>query len=144
MKVTSEVVAVEVEITINLTAAIVAAVASFVLGGIWYGPGFGKRWQALVGLSDEDIANSGHPAKIFAAAFVLTFIQALMLSAVIPADPDVEVGLVYALVIGISFVATAFGVNYLFSRSPRALFAIDAGYNVLQFALMGAVIGAFG
>ena len=49
----------EVEITINLTAAIVAAVASFVLGGIWYGPAFGKRWQALVGLSDEDMANSG-------------------------------------------------------------------------------------
>ncbi|RLQ21811.1 DUF1761 family protein [Seongchinamella sediminis] len=134
----------EVEISINLSAAMVAAVASFVLGGLWYGPAFGKRWQALVGLSDEDIASSGHPAKVFAAAFVLTLIQALMLSALIPADPDMEVGLVYALVIGISFVATAFGVNYLFCRSPRALFAIDAGYNVLQFALMGAIIGAFG
>jgi hypothetical protein len=135
---------VEVEITVNLTAAIVAAFASFALGGIWYGPAFGKRWQALVGLSDEDIAGSGHPAKIFGGAFVLTFIQAVMLSAAIPAEPDIELGLVYALVIGISFVATAFGVNYLFSRSPRALFGIDAGYNVLQFALMGAIIGAFG
>ena len=134
----------EVEITINLTAAIVAAVASFVLGGIWYGPAFGKRWQSLVGLSDEDLANSGHPAKIFGAAFVLTFIQALMLSVVIPAQPDIEVGLVYALVIGGSFVATAFGVNYLFSRYPRGLFAIDASFNVLQFAFMGAIIGAFG
>ena len=134
----------EVEITINLTAAIVAAVASFVLGGIWYGPAFGKRWQSLVGLSDEDLANSGHPAKIFGAAFVLTFIQALMLSVVIPAQPDIEVGLVYALVIAVSFVATAFGVNYLFSRYPPGLFAIDASFNVLQFALMGAIIGAFG
>jgi len=135
---------VEVEIAINLTAAIGAAVASFVLGGIWYGPAFGKRWQALVGLSDEDMANSGHPAKIFGAAFVLTLVQAVMLSAVIPAEPDIEVGVVYALVIGVSFVATAFGVNYLFSRYPRALFGIDAGFNVLQFALMGAIIGAFG
>ncbi len=134
----------EVEITINLTAAIVAAVASFVLGGIWYGPAFGKRWQALVGLSDEDMANSGHPAKIFGAAFVLTLVQAVMLSAVMPAEPDIEVGVIYALVIGVSFVATAFGVNYLFSRYPRALFGIDAGFNVLQFALMGAIIGAFG
>lgn len=134
----------EVEININLTAALVAAVASFVLGGLWYGPAFGKRWQALVGLSDEDLANSGHPAKIFAGAFVLTFIQALMLSALIPADPSLEAGLFYALLIGIGFVATAFGVNYLFSRAPRALLGIDAGYNVLQFALMGAIIGAFG
>ena len=67
-----------------------------------------------------------------------------VLSAVIPAEPDIEVGVVYALVIGVSFVATAFGVNYLFSRYPRALFGIDAGFNVLQFALMGAIIGAFG
>lgn len=134
----------EVDITINLNAVIVAAIASFLLGGIWYGPAFGKLWQSLVGLSDEDLANSGHPAKIFGAAFVLTFIQALMLSAVIPAAPDIEVGLVYALVIGVSFVATAFGVNYLFSRRPRGLFAIDTCFNILQFALMGAIIGAFG
>lgn len=134
----------EVEISINLTAAIVATVASFILGGLWYGPAFGQRWQALVGLADEEIASSGPPLKIFTAAFVLTLVQALMLSAIIPADPNVTVGLVYALVIGIGFVATAFGVNYLFSRSPRALFAIDAGFNVLQFALMGAIIGAFG
>ena len=130
------------EVTISLSASIVAAIAAFVLGGIWYGPAFGNRWQALVGLSDEDLAGGMHPAKIFSAAFLLTFIQALVLSAAIPVDAGLQGGVVLAVLIGAGFVVTAFGVNYLFSRYPRGLFAIDAGFNLLQFALMGAIIGA--
>ncbi|MDG1389426.1 MAG: DUF1761 domain-containing protein [Halioglobus sp.] len=134
----------EVELHLNLTAALAAAFAAFVLGGIWYGPLFGKRWQGYIGLSDEDLASKGHPAVIMGLAFILTLIQAIILSALVPAESTVEIAVIYALVIGVSFVATAFGVNYLFSRHPKALFGIDAGFNILQFALMGAIIGAFG
>lgn len=134
----------EVELHLNLTAALVAAVSAFVLGGIWYGPLFGKAWQGYMGLTDEDIASKGHPAVIMGLAFVLTLVQALVLSAVVPAGSGIESAVIYALVIGVAFVASAFGVNYLFSRHPKALFGIDAGFNVLQFALMGAIIGAFG
>ncbi|MEP5569415.1 MAG: DUF1761 domain-containing protein [Halioglobus sp.] len=134
----------EVELHLNLTAALTAAVAAFVLGGIWYGPLFGKRWQGYMGLSDEDIASKGHPAVIMGLAFVLTVVQAIILSAIVPQGSGMEAAIIYALVIGVGFVATAFGVNYLFSRHPKALFGIDAGFNVLQFVLMGAIIGAFG
>ena len=134
----------EVELHLNLGAALAAAVSAFVLGGIWYGPLFGKAWQGYMGLTDEDIASKGHPAVIMGLAFVLTLVQALVLSAVVPAGSGIEVAVIYALVIAIAFVASAFGVNYLFSRHPKALFGIDAGFNVLQFALMGAIIGAFG
>ncbi|MEP4145946.1 MAG: DUF1761 domain-containing protein [Halioglobus sp.] len=134
----------EVDLHLNLTAALTAALAAFVLGGIWYGPLFGKPWQRFMGLSDEDLTSKGHPAVIMGLAFVLTLMQAILLSAVVPSGSDVKVAVVYALVIGVGFVATSFGVNYLFSRHPKALFGIDAGFNVLQFALMGAIIGAFG
>ncbi len=130
------------EVTINLTSCLVAALSAFVLGGVWYGPVFGSRWQVLVGLKDEDLAQGTHPAKIFAAAFLLTLVQAVILSALIPAEAGVKVGVIYALLAGLGFVVTAFGINYLFSRRPMGLYAIDAGYNLLQFVLMGAIIGA--
>ncbi len=129
---------------INWIAALVAAVSAFVLGGIWYGPIFGKKWQGFMGLSDDDIQSKGHPAVIMGSAFVLTLVQATVLSALIPAGGGIAVGVSTALVIGVAFVATAFGVNYLFSRHPVALFGIDAGFNVAQFAIMGAILGAFG
>ena len=36
---------------VNWIAVIAAAVSAFVMGGLWYGPLFGKKWMALVGLS---------------------------------------------------------------------------------------------
>lgn len=129
---------------VNWLAAVAAAVSAFVLGGIWYGPLFGKRWQAFMGLSDEDIRAKGHPAVIFGGAFVLTLVQAVFLAAIIPAGAGIAAAIAQALLVGVAFVATAFGVNYLFSRHPAALWGIDAGYNIVQFAIMGAVIGTLG
>ncbi|KAA1191781.1 DUF1761 domain-containing protein [Pseudohalioglobus sediminis] len=126
---------------VNWIAVLVSAVAAFVLGGLWYGPLFGKTWQGFVGLSDEDLASKGHPAVIMGSAFLLTVVQAAVLGATLPAGAGVAGAVGHALVIAIGFVATAFAVNYLFSRHPRALYGIDAGYNVLQFAIMGAILG---
>ncbi|AQA17187.1 hypothetical protein BST95_02100 [Halioglobus japonicus] len=130
--------------SVDWIAVVVAAVSAFVVGGIWYGPVFGKRWQALEGLSDEDIQNSGHPAVIMGSAFVFTLVQAAALAAVMPADGGVVGGVASGAFIGVFFVASAFGINYLFSRNPRGLWGIGAGYNVAQLALMGAILGAFG
>ncbi len=130
--------------TINWIAVPVAAVSAFALGGLWYGPLFGKSWQALMKLSDEDLQNSGHPAMIFGCAFLLTLVQATVLAALLPAAAGAGAGAGLGLLLGVAFVASAFGVNYLFARHPRALFGIDAGYNVVQFAIMGGIIGAFG
>ncbi|WP_368734440.1 DUF1761 family protein [Klebsiella pneumoniae] len=38
-------------------------------------------------------------------------------------------------------MATSVGVNYLFSRLPRALFLIDAGYWIVMYLVMGAIFG---
>ena len=48
----------------NLLAVIVAGIASFILGGLWYSPMlFGKAWQREAGLSDEQLAR-GNMAMI--------------------------------------------------------------------------------
>jgi hypothetical protein len=39
---------------INWLAVVVAAVATFVLGGVWYGPLFGRVWRAAEGRPDPD------------------------------------------------------------------------------------------
>jgi hypothetical protein len=131
--------------TVNWLAVIVAAVSSFVLGGIWYGPLFGKRWQAHLGLSDEKIAG-GNVAMIFGISFILTFIVALalglLINAVVP-SPGLVSGLRTGFEVSLLFVATTFGINYLFARHSLALYGIDVGYMVLMFAVMGAILGAW-
>ena len=40
---------------VSLVATLVATVLGFVLGALWYGPLFGKRWMAAVGMTAEEI-----------------------------------------------------------------------------------------
>ena len=63
-------------IDLNWLAVIAAALSAFLLGGIWYGPLFKKAWCAEAGV-DPDTAPR-HPARIFATAFVCSFLAALI------------------------------------------------------------------
>jgi len=124
-------------------AILAAAAAGFVIGGLWYGPLFGKAWMRARGISHEEAAN-GNMLMIFGGTFVLNLIAAFMLDHLYQTY-DAPVGLHYSLVIasiiGVGFVTTSIGVNYLFSRQPRALFLIDAGYWIVFYLAMGAIFG---
>jgi hypothetical protein len=129
---------------IDWLAVLVAAVVTFVLGGVWYGPLFEKVWRAAEGRADPQTGRQKHPALVYGLSFVLMLIAAMALAVAIGPDPTVTRSVSFGLVVGVGWVATSFGVNYLFAGRRFALFAVDAGYNVVLFALMGLIIGWFG
>ena len=51
-------------------------------------------------------------------------------------------GLRTGLSIGLFWVATAYGVTYLFEQRTLRLWLINAGYYVALFAIMGTIVGA--
>jgi Protein of unknown function (DUF1761) len=129
---------------VNLLAVLVAAAATFALGGVWYGPLFGRVWQTAEGQSESMAKKAGHPAVVYGVSFMLMLIAAALLASVLGPAPEIKTSVGVALLIGAGWVATSFGVNYLFAGRRMALFLVDAGYNVAQFALMGLIIGLFG
>ena len=53
-------------VSINYLAVLVAAIASIVLGFVWYGPLFGKTWTQLMGFDKkkmDDMKKKGMGAK---------------------------------------------------------------------------------
>ncbi|MFN3237701.1 MAG: DUF1761 domain-containing protein [Pseudomonadales bacterium] len=64
---------------INWLSVLGAAVSAFVVGGLWYGPLFGKAWMAETGVTEEAMANRNQ-AKIFAGAFVLNLVMVVNLA----------------------------------------------------------------
>lgn len=128
---------------VSWIAVIAAAVSAFVLGGLWYGPLFGKKWMALVGLSEEQ-AKAGNPAVIFGGAFVLSLIAAFVFAMFLGPKPGVEFATAAGFAAGLCWVAATFGINYLFARRPLALWLIDGGYATFQFTLYGLLIGLLG
>jgi hypothetical protein len=128
---------------VNWLAVIVAAVATFMLGGVWYGPLFGRVWRTADGRS-EPPPQAKHPAYVYGMSFVLMLVAATLLAIALGPQPDIVRSIAVGLAVGVGWVATSFGVNYLFAGRRLALFAVDAGYNIVLFALMGLIIGLIG
>ena len=125
--------------TPSLAAVAIAALSSFLLGGLWYGPLFARRWQRLAGLTDAQLA-AGSPARIFGLAFVLAVVQAWVFAMFLGPDPSLALGLGAGASAGLCWVGAAFAVNDLFERRPLGLWAINAGYHTLAFTLYGLVL----
>jgi Protein of unknown function (DUF1761) len=130
---------------INWIAMLVAAIAGFMVGGLWYGPLFGKPWMAETGITEEEARKSNMP-KLFGTVFVLNLFAAFILGHVLATygNPGLATSAMVGGGIGLGFVATSIGVNYLFSRNSMRLFLIDAGYWTVIYSVMGAIFGAFG
>ena len=127
----------------NWVGIIAATLSAFVLGGIWYGPLFGKKWQALVGLSDEQMKEA-NMAKVFGGAFLLSLVAAFVFAMFLGPAPGVQFATAAGASAGLCWVAATFGINYLFAQRPFALWLIDGGYATLMFTLFGLVIGLLG
>jgi len=122
---------------------LVAAVAGFAVGGLWYGPLFGKPWMKARGFTPESAKQGVNMPLIFGLTFVLNLVAAAVLDHVFGTYGAIDLGLALMVSggIAIGFVVTSIGVNYLFSRMPRALFLIDAGYWIVIYLVMGAILG---
>jgi len=94
-----------------------------------------------VGLTEEAVKNV-NMARTFASTFLLQIIAAIALSAFLGSGSNWQEGLQTGLWIGLFWVATAYGVTYLFEQRSLRLWLINAGYYVALYALMGSIIGA--
>lgn len=132
--------------TINWVGVIVGSIAAFALGALWYGPLFSKPWLRSLGKSQADMQQGGPPiAPLLIAQFVATVITATVLALIIERfGPGVTTGLIVGLLCGAGFVATAKLSDVLFSQTATSTrYWIEAGNQIVSYALMGAVYGFF-
>ncbi|WP_435418458.1 DUF1761 domain-containing protein [Parerythrobacter aurantius] len=123
----------------NLLTIVLAALAFFVVGAIWYGVLFGKAWQRAAGLSDEQV-KGGNMALILGLTLAFELLIALVLAHQFAMTGASDRAIMMISIGFGAFVMTpAIGINYLYQRKSGTLFAIDAGHFVLGMAAMGGV-----
>ncbi len=129
---------------VNWLGVVLAALAGFVVGGIWYGPIMGKKWMGAVGLTEEQI-KEGNMGLIYGGAFAFSLLASWTLAhtfqsyADLGADLSVFAKVMTSFGVALGFIIPALGTNYLFSQKGKALFFIDAGYWMLFYIAMGLV-----
>jgi hypothetical protein len=128
---------------ISWVAVLVATLAGFALGALWYGPLFGKAWMRTVGLTQDQLARF-NPAVTYGTTFVWALVTAVVLGAELGEAPDIKWATMCGAAIGGLFVLPSIATNYLFEGKSLLLTAINGGYHVVRFALMGLVFGLLG
>jgi hypothetical protein len=131
---------------VNYLAVVIATLAGFGLGAVWYRI-LSRPWLHAVGKSEAELKKEG-PAKAlpFAIALVALFVMAWMLAGIMGHLGDISVrgGVISGFFVWLGFVITTMGVNHAFSGAPTKLTLIDGGYWLAVLLIQGAVIGAFG
>jgi len=127
-----------------LFATLVATLLGFGLGMLWYGRWFGRSWMTESGFTPEQLQTGFRPGRTYGLTFALGFVAAYAFGDAIGPDPDVGYATGVGLLVGLLWVATAVGTNYLFERRTLRHFLITSGYHVTRFGLMGLAFGLFG
>jgi len=129
---------------VNYLAVILGAVAVQPLGALWYSTLFREPWMRLRGYSGADTEDGGSAPYIigFLASLIVAYVLARLVD-MVGADSVADCIAVAAFV-WVGFAATVQAMQIAFSpRRSLALFAIEGGYQLAAFVVMGAIIGAF-
>jgi hypothetical protein len=127
----------------NYIAAVAAALLGFVIGGLWYSPMmFLRIWSREAGM-DEPKMKGRKMALVFGLTFVCNLVAAFNLAAFIGPKASLGFGAFAGFAAGLGWVAMALAVIYLFESRSVRLWLVNAGYQVVQFTAMGALIGGW-
>jgi hypothetical protein len=136
---------------LNYLAVFVAAILNMVLGGIWYGPLFGKQWTKMMGFTPEHMKAA--QAKGMGKSYAIMAIASLLMSYILARFVifseaasgiwDVHVGLKIAVMAWAGFVAPVTVNMVLWEGKPWKLWMIVAGYALAGLCLMGAILAVW-
>lgn len=134
---------------VNYWAILLAAFASFVFGGLWYGV-LSKPWMEAAGKAAQDIEGGGSMRVLFGVTIVCELVMAWVLAGLMlhlakaGVVANVRNGLLTGAICWLGFVIPTMAVNHGYQGEKRALTLIDGGHWLGVLLLQGLVIGWLG
>lgn len=129
---------------INWLAVLVATVAYFMLGALWYSKAlFGGTWAKLVNLdmNNPDLKKGmgGMMVSTFILMAIVTFgLEVLIVK--IGFAQEFMYGVKLGLLTGLTFATTAVSINYVYERRPANLYLINNGYHVIGHVVVATIL----
>ena len=132
----------------NWLAIIVAAIAYFALGSVWFSVLFGKQWMALNNIPEPTPEKKEEMKKMMAPLMIKTFLMGVVMAIVVGimvkgfeignCVPGIKLGLALS---AIGVIPLVMADMYL--MKPLKLWFIDAGYHIIGIVLMSIIISVW-
>ncbi len=130
---------------VNPVGVLLAAVATFLIGMLWYSPIlFAKPWVALNGYTPDKLeALKKSAPKAYAVSFLAYLVLGVGIAAIVRGGPALE-GLWKAVQLWVFIVMPVSLTGLVFSDRRFGAWLIDAMYQFVYFAAMGAILSRWG
>jgi len=134
---------------VNYLAVLVAGIVIFVLGGLWYSPVlFARKWMALMGKTEAELkagASGSFVGVLYLLAFLSGLLTAWAMAVVLNHFPPVTLGRAAAVgfLCWLGFAAPTSFATAIFSQTPKPLWLINSGYNLVSFVAAALLLGAW-
>ena len=132
---------------LNWLAIFVAAISTMVVGFLWYSPLlFARPWMREMGYDPNDKAKTQEMQKsagpAYAGSFVASLISAFTVALFFHAlrVDSRHTGFMASFHIWLGFVATVQFTGALFTKQSMKLFAINTGYQLVCYLVMGVIL----
>lgn len=136
-------------IKLNAPAILAGAAASFVLGGLWYGPIFGKAWKRAQGIP-EDAKPAGMGKALALNAFGILLMSFVMAHDVAvwrpsswglsPDKPAYVYGFFAGFFLWLGFIVPMLLNSVAFEGKNWKVFGINASYQFVSLQLIGMIL----
>ncbi len=128
---------------INIWAIVLASFANLIMGTLWYSPLIlGNPWMKEHGFVEADFIKGQPLSVILLLTLLFAFVAAFAIDLFIGPHPNALKGAGLGAVIAICWISTARANLFLFEKHSLKLFLINAGYDLLRYVVMGAIVGA--
>jgi len=130
---------------INYLAVLGAAVASMILGSIWYSPMlFGNLWMKLSKMNSKDKkkAQQKGMGKLYFTSFITVLITSFVLANFVDflqAGTIVE-GMQVGFMVWFGFVATMLLNNVIWGKESIKAYFLNAGFHLVSLVLMSSIL----
>jgi hypothetical protein len=130
---------------VNYLAALVATIAWFILGAIWYAPPvLGRAWQRAAGI---EVPAGGPGPGLYVVTFVAYFVAAVVTAALaeLTGASGLYDGIILGLFVGVGYALTLVAVGATYEQKPEPImyFLVNGLYNVLGLVVVGAIVAAW-
>jgi hypothetical protein len=127
---------------VNIWAVVLAGVSYLIVGALWYSPLlFGKQWIQLNGFTDEDFKTNKPMWMITLLSFLSATVSAFVISWILGVNSSATFGAIIGAGIAFFWITMSKLTNVLFENQPVKLFLIHAGFDLVAFMVMGAIVG---
>jgi hypothetical protein len=124
----------------SLLAVFLAAVASMVLGFLWFGPLFGKTWMQLMGWKKLSKAQMAAMKKAARKSYAFAFIGALLTAFILGVFSEIVNPVAGAFLIWLGFLVPAMAGMVLWEGKPLKLYLLIVTYHLIALLAMGTVL----